>query len=141
VICAATEKTPADARVEHGSAGRSVVEARNRISKSYCRKEIAKELEGKFTVLDRIQDGPGPSIEEVVEATTLGKSTLRGHFYGEHYDGPTSMERLQAYHDRMDMLMRVYTRLPEQILLDAARAAERIDVSSPTCRKINSRQH
>ena len=117
------------------------MEARNRISKSYCRKEIAKELEGKVTVLDRIQDGLGPSVEEVVEATTLGKSTLRGHFYGEHYDGPTSMERLQAYHDRMDMLMRVYTRLPEQILLDAARAAERIDVSSPTCRKINSRQH
>jgi hypothetical protein len=51
------------------------------------------------------------------------------------------MERLQAYHDRMDMLMRVYTRLPEQILLDAARAAERIGISSPTCRKINSRHH
>ena len=51
------------------------------------------------------------------------------------------MERLQAYRDRMHILMRVYTRLPEQILLDAARAAERIDVSSPTCRKINRRQH
>jgi hypothetical protein len=58
------------------------------------------------------------AIEEIVEATKLAKSTVRGHIYGEHYDGPTSMERLQAYHDRMDMLMRVYTRLPEQILLD-----------------------
>jgi hypothetical protein len=63
------------------------------------------------------------SIEEIVEATKLAKSTMRGHIYGEHYDGPTSMERLQAYHDRMDMLMRVYPRLPEQIMLDAARAA------------------
>jgi hypothetical protein len=80
------------------------------------------------------------SIEETVEATKLAKSTVRGHIYGEHYDGPTSMERLQAYHDRMDVLMRVYTRLPEQIMLDAARAAERIGVSSPTCRKISSRR-
>ena len=110
------------------------MEARNRISKSYCFQEISKDLEGKVTVLDRTREtcGSGPSIEEIVEATTLRKSTVPSHFYGEHYDGPTSMERLQAYHDRMDMLMRVYTRLPEQILLDAARAAERIDVSSPT---------
>jgi hypothetical protein len=45
---------------------------------------------------------------------------------GEHYDGPTSMERLQAHHDRMDKLARVHTRLPEQIMLDAALAAERL---------------
>jgi hypothetical protein len=80
------------------------------------------------------------SIEEIVEATKLAKSKVRGHTYGEHYDSPTSMERLQAYHDRMDILMGVYTRLPEQIMLDAARAAEQIGVSSPTCRKINSTQ-
>jgi hypothetical protein len=70
------------------------------------------------------------SIEEIVEATKLAKSTARGHIYSEYYDGPTSMERLQAYHDRMDKLLRVHTRLPEQIMLDAARGGE--DCSTST---------
>jgi hypothetical protein len=69
------------------------------------------------------------SIEEIVEATKLAKSTARGHIYGEYYDGSTSMERLQAYHDRMDKLVRVHTRLPEQIMLDAARGREDCSMS------------
>jgi hypothetical protein len=62
----------------------------------------------------------GASIEVIIEATKLAKSTVRGQIYGEYYDGPTSMERLHAYHDRMDKLLRVHTRTPEQIVLDAA---------------------
>jgi len=93
------------------------------------------ENEATFSLLR----DPRAAIEEIVEATKLAKSNVRGHIYDEHYDGPTSMERLQVYHDRMDMLMRVYTRLPEQIILDAARAAERTVVSPPTFPKIKSR--
>ena len=104
--------------------------------------EISKDLEGKVTVLDRTRGtcGSDPSIEMIVEATTAHKSAVPSHFYGEHYDGPTSMERLQAYHDRMDMLMRVYTRLPEQILLDAARAGGRlVNARLQSCRSHHSR--
>jgi hypothetical protein len=59
------------------------------------------------------------SIEEILEATEPATGARR-------YDGPTSMERLQAHHDRMDKLARVHTRLPEQIMLDAALVAERL---------------
>ena len=60
------------------------------------------------------------SIEEILEATEPATGARRARIDGEHYDGPTSMERLQAHHDRMDKLARVHTRLPEQITLDAA---------------------
>jgi hypothetical protein len=65
-------------------------------------------------------------IEEILEATKPATCAGRARIDGEHYDGPTSMERLQAHHDRMDKLARVRTRLPEQIMLDAALAAERL---------------
>src|SRR5262245_31549 len=55
-------------------------------------------------------------------ATWVGRARIDN----EQYDGPTSMERLQAHHDRMDKLARVHTRLPEQIMLDAALAVERL---------------
>jgi hypothetical protein len=61
-----------------------------------------------------------------VDARTLIKRAGHTHVDGEHYDGPTSMQRLQAYHDSIDELMRVHTRLPEEIMLRAARAVERI---------------
>jgi hypothetical protein len=66
------------------------------------------------------------SIEEILEATEPATGARRARIDGEHYDGPTSMERLQAHHDRMDKLARVHTRLPEQIMLDAALVAERL---------------
>ena len=66
------------------------------------------------------------SIEEILEATKPATSAGRARIDGEHYDSPTSMERLQAHHDRMDKLACVRTRLPEQIMLDAALAAERL---------------
>ena len=66
------------------------------------------------------------SIEEILEATEPATGARRARIDNEHYDGPTSMERLQAHHDRMDKLARVHTRLPEQIMLDAALAAERL---------------
>ena len=66
------------------------------------------------------------SNEEILEATEPATWVGRARIDREHYDGPTSMERLQAHHDRMDKLARVHTRLPEQIMLDAALAAERL---------------
>ena len=66
------------------------------------------------------------SIEEILEATEPATGARRTRIDRGHYDGPTSMERLQAHHDRMDKLARVHTRLPEQIMLDAALAAERL---------------
>jgi hypothetical protein len=69
-----------------------------------------------------LREPSDPSIEEILEAAKLAKWAGRGHIDGEHSYAPTSMERLQAHHDRMDQLMRVHTRLPEQIMLDAARS-------------------
>ena len=66
------------------------------------------------------------SKEEILEATEPATWVGRARIDREHYDGPTSMERLQAHHDRVDKLVRVHTRLPEQIMLDAALAAERL---------------
>ena len=70
--------------------------------------------------------GTRTSNEEILEATQPATWVGRARIDREHYDGPTSMERLQAHHDRMDKLARVRTRLPEQIMLDAALAAERL---------------
>jgi hypothetical protein len=97
-ICAVTrEINPAGARVGHGSLGRTAVDTRT-------------------------------SIEEILllEATEPATGARRARIDREHYDGPTSMERLQAHHDRMDKLARVHTRLPEQIMLDSALVAERL---------------
>jgi hypothetical protein len=91
------------------------VDTQTLICNAYCLQEISKE--GEVAVLHRIQKTCGQK---------RAKWARRGHIDGEHYDGPTSMERLQAHHDRMDKLARVHTRLPEQIMLDAALAAERI---------------
>ena len=66
------------------------------------------------------------SNEEILEAAEPATWVGCARIDNEHYDGPTSMERLQAHHDRMDKLARVRTRLPEQIMLDAALAAERL---------------
>jgi hypothetical protein len=66
------------------------------------------------------------SIEENLEATEPATGARRARIDREHYEGPTSMERLQAHHDRMDKLARVRTRLPDQIMLDAALVAERL---------------
>ena len=66
------------------------------------------------------------SNEEILEAAEPATWVGCARIDNEHYDGPTSMERLQAHHDRMDKLARVHTRLPEQIMLDAALAAERL---------------
>ena len=66
------------------------------------------------------------SIEEILEATEPATGARRTRIDRGHYDGPTSMERLQAHHDRMDKLACVHTRLPEQIMLDAALVAERL---------------
>jgi hypothetical protein len=98
------------------------VDARTLISNTCCLQEIPKDLESEVTVLDGIEKTSDPSIEEILEAAKLAKWAGRGHIDGEHSYAPTSMERLQAHHDRMDQLMRVHTRLPEQIMLDAARS-------------------
>ncbi len=71
------------------------------------------------------------SNEEILEATELATWVGRARIDNEQYDGPTSMERLEAHHDRMDKLARVHTRLPEQIMLDAALAAERLQPAAP----------
>jgi hypothetical protein len=111
-----------------GSVGRSAVDTRTLISSTHCLQEISKDLEGEVAVLDRIQKtcGLGPSIEETLEATKPATRAGRARIDGEHYNGPTSMERLQAHHDRMDKLAFVHTRAPEQIILDAALAVERL---------------
>jgi hypothetical protein len=73
----------------------------------------------------------GFSIEETVEAEPIGE-IVRGHVDGPTHEGPTAMERLQALHERLDKLLGVHTRSPEQILLDAALAAEGVAVQKPT---------
>ena len=49
------------------------------------------------------------SNEEILEATEPATWVGRARIDREHYDGPTSMERLQAHHDRVDKLARVHT--------------------------------
>src|SRR5262249_56358735 len=97
---------------------------RGRLSRSaQCLEEISKDVEGEVAVLDRIQKTCGfPSIEETLEATKPATRAGRARIDGEHYNGPTSMERLQAHHDRMHKLACVHTRAPEQIIIDAALA-------------------
>ena len=53
--------------------------------------------------------GTRTSNEEILEATQPATWVGRARIDREHYDGPTSMERLQAHHDRVDKLARVHT--------------------------------
>jgi hypothetical protein len=73
----------------------------------------------------------GFSIEEIVEAEPIAK-IVRGHVDAPIHERPTAMDRLQALHQRLDELLGVHTRSPEQILLDAALAAERVAAHTPT---------
>ena len=65
------------------------------------------------------------AIDGIVEAETIAES-VRGCVDSPTYERPTTLARLQALHDRLDKLLGIHTASPEQILLDAALAAERV---------------
>ena len=71
------------------------------------------------------------SIEEIVEAEPIAE-IARGHVDGPTHERSTAMDRLQALHEGLDELLGVHTGSPEQILLTAALAAERVAAQNLT---------
>jgi hypothetical protein len=91
--------------------------------------DLTTEMEGEV-VFWPLQD-TAFSIEEMVEAEPIAE-IVRGHVDGPTHERPTAMDRLQALHERLDELLGIHTRSPEQILLDAALAAEGVAAQKPT---------
>ena len=96
--------------------------------------DVTTILEGEVVFWP--QQDPGFSIEEIVEAEPIVE-IVRGYVDGPTHERPTAMDRLQAFHERLDELLGVHTGSPEQILLDAALAAERV-AAQPTRRLARS---
>jgi len=65
------------------------------------------------------------AIDGIVEPETIA-ANVRGCVDSPTHERATTLARLQALHERLDELLGVHTASPEQILLDAALAAERV---------------
>jgi hypothetical protein len=91
--------------------------------------DVTTILEGGVVFSPR-QD-TGFSIEEIAGAEPITE-IVRGYVDGPLRERLTAMGRLQPLHERLDELLGVHTRSPEQILLDAALAAERGAAQKPT---------